>query len=135
MPIIQWMDTFKVDIPEIDGHHQHLFELFNQLYDAIQRGETKEGLGKVINELLEYSWYHFSYEENLFDQYEYPDTAAHMAQHHFFGEKAQQFKSDLLENKIGLVLEVTEFLSDWLKNHIIEEDHKYVPFFSSKGLS
>jgi hemerythrin len=49
-------------------------------------------------------------------------------------KKVTEFRSGLESGKLSLSLEVMNFLSDWLKNHIKVVDKKYASFFNEKGL-
>ena len=51
-------------------------------------GKPKQATGKILNDLREYTVYHFQYEEDLFDQYGYPETVEDLEQHkclHYLG--------------------------------------------------
>jgi len=38
------------------------------------------------------------------------------------------------DNKLGITLEVMNFLKDWLSHHILSVDKKYAPFLNEKGI-
>src|SRR6185369_16889118 len=63
MPIMQWNVRYLVGIQEIDQHHKHLVELLNKTYDEFREGAEIEK--STIDELVDFSGYHFSYEERL----------------------------------------------------------------------
>jgi hemerythrin len=134
MPIFTWDPSYSVGFNEFDDHHKHLFDLINQLYDAMKVGKGSQELGVVINELLEYTNFHFSSKEARFTQFAYPETRAHKAEHQVFKEKVLDFKNKVAEGQIGLTVRVASFLKDWLVNHIKVEDKKYGPYLKSKGL-
>ena len=87
---------------------------------------------KTIQGLVLYAVEHFATEEQLFQQYGYPDAAKHQEEHKMFIEKIEGFSNDFSAGKIGLSIQVMNFLSDWLKNHIMGCDQKYVPYFAGK---
>lgn len=134
MPIIQWSDNLSVGIAEIDRQHQRLVAMINELHDAMRQGKGKDALAKIINGLITYTVTHFQAEEKYFDQYGYPDAAAHKAEHAAFKQKVGEFKAGFESGKIGLSMQVNEFLSKWLQNHINNVDKKYGPFLNAKGL-
>ena len=134
MAMIQWSAALSVDVKEVDEQHKVLFNLINKLNDAMLQRRAKEEMGSIINELLKYTITHFSLEENYFDKFGYPDTAAHKAQHAHFIAETKKFKTELESGKLGLSIEVMTFLSDWLKNHIMGVDKKYTAFFHEKGI-
>jgi|WetSurMetagenome_2_1015567.scaffolds.fasta_scaffold515386_1 hemerythrin len=134
MPIFTWDASYSVGFNEFDDHHKHLFDLINQLYDAMKLGKGNQELGVIVNNLLEYTNFHFSSEEARFTQYAYPEATKHKAEHKIFKDKVLDFKNKAVVGQIGLTVQVASFLKDWLLNHIKVEDRKYGPFLKAKGL-
>lgn len=134
MALIQWNDSFSVGVGEIDRQHQRLVGMINDLNDAMRQGKGKDVLGKIINGLVGYAGTHFRTEEKYFEQFGYPDAGSHKKEHFDFTKKVAEFKDGFDTGKIGLSIEVMNFLSNWLQNHIKVVDNKYGPFFNGKGL-
>jgi hemerythrin len=134
MAIIQWNDTFSVKVAEIDQQHQKLVSMINELNDAMKQGKGKDVLSKIINGLVSYTVTHFNTEEKYFDRFGYPETDSHKKEHVAFVKKVSEFKDGFEKGKTSLSIEVMNFLSDWLKNHIKVTDKKYSQFFNEKGL-
>jgi hemerythrin len=88
----------------------------------------------VINEMVEYSSYHFSTEEKYMRQYMYPDYEKHKKEHEFFINKVRTLKSDFDGGQAILSSQLMAFLKEWLSGHILDMDKKYEPFFQAKGL-
>ena len=84
--------------------------------------------------LISYTATHFKTEEKYFDQFGYPETDSHKKEHAAFVKKVTDFKDGFEKGKLGLSVEILNFLSDWLKNHIKKTDMKYSQFFNEKGL-
>jgi hemerythrin len=134
MPLIKWNDSFSVNIVEIDLQHQKLVSLINELNNAMLQGMGKAALTNILNELVAYTVNHFSIEEKYFAQYQYPNSDSHKKEHLVFVEKVASFKKDFDSGKLGLSIEVMNFLSNWLQTHIKGSDKKYQPFLNQKGL-
>lgn len=134
MPLINWNDSFSVNVAEIDQQHKKLISMINELSDAMKQGKGKDILGKIVNSLLGYTATHFKTEENYFDQFGYPDTDSHKKEHIAFVQKVSDFKDGFEKGSLSLSIEVINFLSDWIQNHIKGTDKKYSPFFNEKGL-
>jgi hemerythrin len=134
MAIIQWSQDLSVNVSEIDVQHQQLVKMINNLDDAMRQGKGKEVLGKIISGLVSYTVSHFGKEEKYFDQFGYPEASAHKAAHASFISKVTEFKKDFETGKLGISIQVMQFLSDWLKEHIKVVDKKYGPFFNQHGL-
>ncbi len=134
MALIKWDDSFSVRVAEIDRQHQVLAKMSNDLNDAMRQGKGKEILGKIISELIGYTATHFKTEERYFAQFEYPDALDHKKEHSSFVQKVSEFKDGFQSGRLSLSIEVMNFLSDWLQNHIKKTDRKYSRFFNDKGL-
>ncbi len=134
MPLIQWDDSFSVNVVEIDLQHKKLVGMLNELYEAMIVGKADAILGEVIDGLVRYAVIHFQTEEKYFDKFKYPKTNIHKKQHSDFTQKAAQFKDDFAQGKVCLSVEVMRFLSNWLKDHIKGSDKEYGPFFNEHGL-
>ena len=134
MSLIQWSETLSVNVVEIDRQHKILIQIINDLNEAMRQRQGKEVMEKTIEGLLRYAKTHFATEERYFDKYGYPDAAAHKKEHALFVEKASEFKQGFEKGQITLSVQVMDFLSNWLKQHIQGNDKKYTPFFNQKGL-
>ncbi|HYB19691.1 MAG TPA: bacteriohemerythrin [Thermodesulfobacteriota bacterium] len=132
--LIQWNDSLSVNVGEIDRQHQRLVGMINDLNEAMRQGKGKDVLGKIVNGLITYATTHFRTEEGYFDQFAYPAADGHKKEHSDFTKKVSEFKDGFEKGKLGLSIQVLDFLSDWLQNHIKGVDKKYGPFFNEKGL-
>jgi hemerythrin-like metal-binding protein len=81
MGFIKWNDNFSVKVSEVDNQHKELIGLINQLYDAMRVGKGREVPGSVLTELVNYTVYHFSTEERLFQEHGYPEYERHKQIH------------------------------------------------------
>jgi hemerythrin len=134
MPIFAWNDSYSVKIMEFDGHHKQLINLINQLHDAMGQGQGQKELGVILNNLIEYTKFHFAAEEKLFTRFNYTASTVHRAQHDALTKKVLELQAEQRSGKIGLSVKVIDFLKDWLTNHILKEDKAYSAFFNAQGV-
>lgn len=134
MALIQWNESLSVNVAEIDHQHQVLIGMINELHEAMRLGKGKEVLGKIIQGMVNYTATHFKTEEKYFDLFGYPAAEAHKQEHATFIRKVSEFRDGFEAGKLGLSLEVMNFLSDWLQKHIKGSDQRYGPWFNAKGL-
>jgi hemerythrin len=134
MPLIQWNSSLSVGISLIDSQHQKLVGMINDLDDAMRQGKGKDVLGKLVRGLVAYAVTHFQTEEKYFDQFGYPETAPHKQEHAAFTRKVAEFQAGFEAGTLGLSMQVMNFLSDWLQNHIKGIDKKYSPFLVAQGV-
>ena len=81
---IEWNYSYSVGIDEVDEHHKKLLELIDKSYRIRLLSENKEDLSHLLYELINYAHYHFSAEERLMLNYDYPDIARHISEHNAF---------------------------------------------------
>ena len=134
MPLMDWKEEYSVKISQIDQQHKKLTEMVNELNDAMKIGKGKDTIGNIINGLTNYTMTHFRTEEKYFDQFGYPETDTHKKEHAAFVEKVADFRAKFESKQRLLTIEVMDFLSDWLKKHIMGTDKKYSGFFNENGL-
>ena len=134
MALIQWNSTLSVNITQIDNQHMKLVELVNTLHDRMKEGKGKAALSGILNELTNYTVYHFKTEEDIFRKYNYPQTDAHLKEHDALVQQVVKLKADFDNCKSVLTLDVMNFLKDWLTLHIMGDDKAYTPFLKSQGI-
>lgn len=128
MALFTWSDEYSVGIKEIDEQHKKLFDIINELHDAMKEAKGKAVLGKVIKELISYTEFHFSTEEILLQNCKYPDFNQHKLKHDDFTRKVKEFEQKYLSGAALLSQEIVQFLRDWLVKHIKESDKQYSLF-------
>jgi len=137
MTYLEWNDTYSVGIKLLDDHHKKLINIINELYDGIGSGDSEKVLRKTLSELVDYTKYHFTAEESLMSQYDYPEYLTHKESH----QKLLKTLSDLQQQyavkkgSLTIILKIENFLRHWLINHIMESDKKYGPYLNSKGVT
>ena len=134
MALITWNSNLSVNVAEIDLQHRKLVSMINELGEAMKLGKGKEVLEKIINGLSDYAVMHFQTEENYFNKFGYPDAVNHKREHAAFIEKVTNFKDGYKKGTLSLSIEIMNFLSDWLGNHITKTDKQYSKYFNDKGL-
>lgn len=134
MPFIQWTPSFSVGNPVLDADHRKLIDILNQIYDAwITHSSTLE-LGRLFDELMDYTDHHFSREESKLAARDYEDLDRHHAAHERLRELVHAFRSRHLAGlkADALTEDMAKFLKSWLMDHILEEDLKYRHLFTGR---
>lgn len=135
-----WKDYYSVNIINIDNQHKELFRIANKLsnfikeYDIIT--DQYDDIKQILNELTDYTIYHFQFEEDLMLTNGYEDISIHKVQHETFINKIKmlEFNEDIYINQKRSMLEALSFLLDWVSNHILITDMKYKAFLNGKGV-
>ena len=134
MSLLQWNESYSVQVAHIDRQHQTLFNMINELHEALRVGQGKGVVGKVLRRLIEYTESHFKSEEATLEKSGYPELAEHRALHKALVKKVLDFQKNFEAGNTGIAIELMEFLQKWLSEHIQNTDKKYTPFLNGKGV-
>lgn len=134
MPFIIWDESFSVKIKAVDDQHQKLFEIANQFYDALVARRPREAMALLFKQLIEYTAYHFDFEEKYFDEFQYDGTSAHKIAHTNLVSQVVDMKTRFEEGGFVFPIEISRFLRSWLTEHIKKTDVKYTACFQRHGL-
>ena len=124
----EWKDEYAIGIEIIDEQHKKWLSLFRQLQISFKANKHMEVLGNILDELLEYTQYHFDTEESLLERHNYPNKEEHIHLHEGFKSKLIKLSTDYKNKKATLTYELISVLSNWLIDHILWEDKQYVSF-------
>jgi hemerythrin len=130
-PIFPWREAYSVHIPQIDGQHQQLVGLINELHAAMLQGDGNKALGRILNELVRYAESHFSYEETMLKQRGYTKLAGHCEEHRKLTAQVRDLQTQFRAGKLLLTMQVMQFLKEWLANHILTRDLEYAKELAS----
>lgn len=130
---ILWNNSYSVGINTIDNQHKKLVDIINSLYESFVDQTAAQKLEHILNELIDYSQYHFKTEEDLFHDYDYPEKDIHISKHQEFIQKINEFHFKVVHEKINITYQLMNFLRNWLLEHIQSEDQEYSVFLRSKG--
>ncbi len=134
MALFNWNAQYSVNVKEIDDQHKVLIKLINDLHDAMKAGKGKDILGTILNELVQYTVKHFSYEENLFESKGYPDSKAHKEVHKKLIAQVTTLKNNFDNGNEVISMDVMNFLKEWLSGHIMGTDKKYSSHLNAQGV-
>ena len=132
--LITWTRELELGIGSIDKQHKRLVDLINELHAAMKNRKPKETILNVFGQLKDYTVSHFGAEEKHFARHGYPQTTAHVEEHHKFVAKVLEWEQALLSGRATVTMDVMRFLKDWLTKHIMVVDKSYAPFLKAKGV-
>jgi hemerythrin len=133
MSLFEWRPEYSLGHDGIDAQHQRLFALANDLHTAMTQGRGKGALSEMLGKLVEYTKTHFASEERLMQTHHYPDYPAHKAAHDALTARVLAFQRDFAAGRVGMTIELLQFLKDWLGTHIGETDRRVAKFLKSKA--
>ena len=119
-------EEFKTGIESIDQEHEKLFEIADRAYVTLMDDfipDKYDYIIEILTELADYAAIHFQHEEEYMLKIRHKKLLSHKVEHQEFCEKVASYHlSEIDENQKGVILELLDFLSDWLVHHILEND-------------
>ena len=97
-------------------------------------GEDKLLIARTLKSMLEYTQKHFSSEEKLLRQYNFPGLEEHCREHDALKRKVESLVERYRTGKNITVLEIVKQVKTWLHDHILGTDQQYSQFLKDKGL-
>jgi hemerythrin-like metal-binding protein len=124
--IFPWNTNFETGIPIIDEQHKKLIDLLNLLISHIAYQSDVPTLNLIFDELKEYTQYHFSTEEKIWQDYFYDDTWGewHKHAHTDFISEVIKIKEESHQSLDETIEEIVKFLTHWLAFHILDSDKR-----------
>lgn len=133
-----WNENYSVGVKVFDDQHKRYLALANQI-DALsmQDDVDQEKLLMSLIAFRDYALLHFSSEETYFEEYKFPGSELHIAEHNRYREKIKEFLTKAQSpnadvKKIGR--ELSDFAVDWLLQHVTLMDQHYTEFFHEHGV-
>jgi hemerythrin len=132
--VFQWKEAYSVKVLALDNQHKKLFELVNELHQAMGEGHGKDVAGGILTRLIDYTVQHFTAEEKLMERHKYPTLLAHRAEHKALTDKVLAFKKEFDAGTSNVTPQLMTFLQQWLRNHIQSVDQRYSDYLNQKGV-
>jgi hemerythrin len=131
--LIKWKEINSVNVKEIDEQHKQLVAIINKFFTI--KDANREAMQKVIVELMDYANFHLRHEEELFDKFQYVNSAEHKQQHAIYRQKVLAFQKEINEADYERAFsEMSVFMRDWWIFHINNSDVAYSECFNQNGL-
>ncbi len=132
--MIEWDKKYSVGVKKIDDEHKKLIGIINKAAVAVKFNNKSRMVLAILDEMINYSGYHFLTEETYMVSFDYPEYLFHRNEHIGFTEKTIDFQNRIVSGDSQVATEALEFLKQWLDNHIQEIDSKYTDWFTRNGL-
>ena len=124
--MIQWKESYRLGIDEIDDLHKKLFEIANRAYELLKNDfvtDKYDRIVSIIEELKDYTVYHFSFEENYMASINYRKLLSHKVIHDDFIAKISEVDLDNVdENQDEYLMGILDFVVEWIEQHILGTD-------------
>lgn len=123
-------DEYYIGVEAIDMQHKELFHIANEAYLLIRDtfvSDKFDDIVGIIVRLKEYAIEHFKDEEAYMLKVGYKRLLSHKTEHEDFLEKVNNINFENMDhNQLEALVDILEFLNDWLVHHILEKDKMIV---------
>ena len=119
---ITFTSELSVDYKPMDDQHKKWIELFNKIYKAHTTGASQSEVMGVIKDLVDYTVWHFGFENKMMEKYNFKTYDNHKMQHDDILKQVQDIYKQLENGDEILIVNILEFLKKWLINHILKTD-------------
>jgi len=135
---LEWKEEYSLGIQTIDNQHKKLLDMINALSELHATDDLREMSIKVISDMKIYTVYHFKTEEDYFEKFNYINKDKHKNIHNVFVAKITEFTEELGRTPDNDILQFTykllDYLQDWLIDHIMGTDRRYIELFKENGV-
>lgn len=137
--MIQWDKQYELGIETIDEQHKELIKITGKLSDlltnAIEGDDIYDEMVTIIEAITDYTVYHFQFEEELFNKFDYEFKNTHIAEHNKLIEEIRSLDLRAVdEDQIAYGKKILKFLITWVFKHISGSDFLYKNLFQEKGI-
>lgn len=119
-------EEYKIGVEQIDEQHKKLFELADKAYMLLKDEFTIDKYDRIVeilNELKEYTIFHFKSEEEYMESINYKRMFTQKIEHEKFIKTLEEIDlSHLDQNQDESLVNMLEFLNEWLTEHILKND-------------
>lgn len=119
MTIIQWSPAFATGVREIDDQHRRLVGYINEL--NAPGPAASADLSRILESAIDYTLYHFAFEEAFLESRGYGLLDAHKRVHDAFAQELQALKGQYQAGRMTAE-SLKEALARWLFDHISKTD-------------
>jgi len=117
MSLLVWKDEYLTQVEEIDSQHMRLIELINGIYDLLRSGRGNESIAEALDEVVDYTQFHFSTEEKFMADTDYPGVLAHSSEHERLLDQIRELRRSVQDGRTVVSMNEIYFLKDWLLSH------------------
>lgn len=125
-----WDSSLETGYAKVDNQHKQLFTAVNNLIEASTSGKGDKVVMDVLEFLTGYVIKHFGDEEQLQEDYDYPDYLNHKRIHDDFKATAAELAHQVsMEGPSEeLIDKAVSIIGEWLLNHIRGDDFRMAAF-------
>lgn len=126
-----WKDEYATGIKTVDAQHKRLFQMVEDLHQALQSGLRPMAVETLLTALDEYKTRHFLLEEKYMMESDYPGIEEQQLAHSLFSQQIAGFFEEFNTKGLtpALIIELKRELHFWLENHVTGLDRVFGEYY------
>jgi hemerythrin len=129
-----WTEDFSVGVRVLDAQHRRIIGMMNAIIPFKEFQVDSKLLSGALTAMTQYVMQHFKEEERLMEEHGYPGLDSQRSEHKQFLLKTVDFCTAEGLRVVGVPDKLQTYLREWWRQHILDEDMKYMPFFRRRGV-
>ena len=129
---ISWSPDYRIGVDQIDAEHEKLFGVYQDFIASVRDEAETDLIKNALVILDDYITFHFTNEEELMIEINYPDLFAHKLEHLDFQVAIARFKKSVMNGE-DINQDFVKFFGHWLIAHITIMDRKIGDFLNSQA--
>lgn len=128
-------ENYRIGLNIIDSQLKKWFDIANKIYGVFKRHESKKTILAAIDELIDYTGYHFGFEEKYLKDFSYSKFDEYKNIHDQFLSSVKAFRTLYSEGETVALIKLITYIKSWIPYYIPLHDEKYITLFKNNGLS
>lgn len=113
----------------VDDQHKRIVQYYNRLVNLYNNDAP--GMSLVLDELINYTLFHFYNEEKFLETINYPGFVEHKKKHESLLNEFKTLNAELqLSDSPEIKEKILSVSRDWIIFHIMIEDKMYVDYYN-----
>lgn len=132
--MIKFDNRLMHGVAEIDTEHKALIDKANAVINAYQKGDNSQELLTLLDFLNDYVVEHFTNEEALQQEYDYPKYHEHRHAHEQFKQAIDGLAADIKSSGLTMTtrMKLNYYTTEWIIEHIGSTDKELSEFILAK---
>lgn len=133
MSFIEFNSQHITGYHEIDKYHKRIFNFVNSLFE-LNKLRASTNLKEKVEDLLNYIYSHFEFEEKLMKELGEVDFTHHYFEHNRFKEEVNKIINTCKDSEYCLIFELCKFIKNFFYEHIIYYDKKLANYLKKGNI-
>ena len=125
----------RIGLNIIDSQAKKWIEYINKFYADFKRKATPKVTLQSFDELIDYTGYHFGFEDKYLKDFNYSKYDSIKQSHDNFINTLQTHRANYAEGESISLIKAVTFIKSWMGNYKTMVDNEFISMFKSHGLS